>query len=148
MGSSAKIEEIREEEEEEEEREAGEVAVRPAADEDDLPGPLRSKLGVKAPPMPTATRLSFHKTCAKPGCPRADPREARMAGCGIVACSHCNACFWCSQECASEDWKRHRTCGECRPPPDAPPAGDEAGPRGADDAGEGEAALSQPAASA
>jgi uncharacterized membrane protein YgcG len=66
--------------------------------------------------MPTATRLSFNKTCASPGCTRADPRKAAAAGCGLVQCSHCEVAFWCSQTCASGDWDRHRTTpGECRP---------------------------------
>jgi hypothetical protein len=50
--------------------------------------------------------VSFNKTCAKPGCIRADPREAAKAGCGLVGCSHCDVTFWCSQECASADWQR------------------------------------------
>lgn len=88
-----------------------------------VPSSQSEKLGVQAPPVPTATKLSFNKTCARPGCPRADPREAARANCGLVKCSHCEVAFWCGRGCAAGDWERHRTAaGECRPTVSAPTA--------------------------
>ena len=92
----------------------------PSAERADIVG--GEKLGVKAPPMPTATRLSFNKTCARPGCAMADAREAAKAERGLVACSYCEVVFWCSQECATVDWGRHRK-DECRPVNAAPTPG-------------------------